>query len=105
MVATVITTIFQGSAAVLILTKTYVFFGELKSYVRAENGVTILKLIGGLSILIFCLEWVVLLLAFVLRYNAFVEGNNRVQMNSNRKSNYKVDQDETLKGCSSPIQV
>ncbi|KAK4349332.1 hypothetical protein RND71_032087 [Anisodus tanguticus] len=32
-------------------------------------------------------------------YNAFVEGN------SNSKSNYKVDQDENLKGCPCPIQA
>ncbi|XP_059275959.1 uncharacterized protein LOC132030363 [Lycium ferocissimum] len=93
MVSTVITAIFQGSAAVLIFTKTTDFLGELKSYVSEEYGVAILKLVGGLSILIFCLERVVLLLAFVLRYNAFVEG----KMNSNSKNNYKVDQDENLK--------
>ncbi|KAK4345328.1 hypothetical protein RND71_035504 [Anisodus tanguticus] len=99
MVATVLTAIFQGSASVLIFTKTYDFLGELKSYVSEEYGVEILKLVGGLSILIFCLEWVILLLAFVVRYNTYVEGN------SNSKSNYKVDQDENLKGCPCPIQV
>ncbi|XP_055821928.1 uncharacterized protein LOC129890400 [Solanum dulcamara] len=95
MVATVLTAIFQGSSAVLIFTKSYDFLRELKSYVREENGVAILKLIGGLSILIFFLQWVVLIVAFVLRYNAFVEGNN----GSNSKQN------ETLKGCPGPIQV
>ncbi|OIT40662.1 hypothetical protein A4A49_61146, partial [Nicotiana attenuata] len=98
MVATVLTAIFQGSASVLIFTKTLDFLGQLKSYVTEEDGAMILKLVGGLCILIFCLEWVVLLLAFVLRYNAFVEGNG-LEMNSNSKSNYKVDQDENLKGC------
>ncbi|MCE5165907.1 hypothetical protein HAX54_013033 [Datura stramonium] len=106
MVATVLTAILQGSAAVLIFTKTLDFLGELKSYVREENGVAIMKLIGGLSILIFCLEWVVLLLAFVLRYNAFMEGNNNgVQLNSNSNSNYKVDGELTLKSCPYSIQV
>uniref|UniRef100_M1C4H7 Uncharacterized protein n=1 Tax=Solanum tuberosum TaxID=4113 RepID=M1C4H7_SOLTU len=95
MVSTVLTAIFQGSSSVLIFTKSYDFLGGLKSYVREENGVVILKLIGGLSILIFCLEWVVLLLAFILRYNAFVEGNN----GTNSK------QEETLKGHPCPIEV
>ncbi|KAF7838594.1 Transmembrane protein [Senna tora] len=50
------------------------FSGELKSYVREEDGSLILKLAGGLSILIFCLEWVVLTLAFFLKYYAHVDG-------------------------------
>uniref|UniRef100_A0A1U7W3P2 Uncharacterized protein LOC104224677 n=1 Tax=Nicotiana sylvestris TaxID=4096 RepID=A0A1U7W3P2_NICSY len=92
------------SASVLILTKTSDFLGQLKSYVREENGAIILKLVGGLCILIFCMEWVVLLLAFVLRFNAFVEGNG-LEMNSDCKSNYKVDQDENLKGCPNCAKV
>lgn len=35
----------------------------------------ILKLGGGLSGLIFCLEWIVLVLAFCLKYYLYVEGN------------------------------
>ncbi|XP_059315363.1 uncharacterized protein LOC132065850 [Lycium ferocissimum] len=102
--ATVITAIFQGSASVLIFTRASEFLGELNSYVSEEYGVAILKLVGGLSILIICLEWVVLLLAFVLRYNVFVEG----KMNSNSKYNYSLrlkkiiflsflDQDQVIK--------
>ncbi|KAI5660845.1 hypothetical protein M9H77_20168 [Catharanthus roseus] len=75
MVATVLTAIFQGSVSVLIFTTTSNFLGALKSYVREDDGALILKLAGGLSVLIFCLEWIVLVLAFVLRYYGFVEGN------------------------------
>ncbi|CAL5336958.1 unnamed protein product [Camellia sinensis] len=75
MVATVLTAIFQGSVSVLIFTRTSDFLGQLKSYVREEDGDVILRLSGGLCILIFCLEWVVLGLAFVLKYYAFAEVN------------------------------
>ncbi|KAG6751229.1 hypothetical protein POTOM_045751 [Populus tomentosa] len=75
MVSTSLTAIFQGSVSVLIFTQTGDFLGYLKSYVREEDGAVILKLAGGLCLLIFCLEWVVLVLAFLLRYYAFVEGN------------------------------
>ncbi|KAL3574373.1 hypothetical protein D5086_024986 [Populus alba] len=63
------------TVSVLIFTQTGDFLGYLKSYVREEDGAVILKLAGGLCLLIFCLEWVVLVLAFLLRYYAFVEGN------------------------------
>lgn len=75
MSATVFTAIFQGSVSVLIFTATDNFLGELKSYVREDSAEKILKLTGGLCVLIFCLEWVVLVLAFVLRYYEFVGGN------------------------------
>ncbi|KAH8490333.1 hypothetical protein H0E87_022750 [Populus deltoides] len=75
MASTSLTAIFQGSVSVLIFTQTGDFLGYLKSYVREEDGAVILKLAGGLCLLIFCLEWVVLVLAFLLRYYAFVEGN------------------------------
>ncbi|EPS60808.1 hypothetical protein M569_13992, partial [Genlisea aurea] len=73
MVATVLTAIFQGSASVLIYTQPSDFLRHLKSYVREEDGVVILKLAGGLCIVAFCLEWVVLTLAFFLNYYAYVE--------------------------------
>lgn len=73
MVATVLTAIFQGSVAVLVFTRTGDFLGSLRSYVRSEDGSVILKLAGGLGVLIFCLEWVVLAMAFVLRYYSYVE--------------------------------
>ncbi|KAA8524268.1 hypothetical protein F0562_010691 [Nyssa sinensis] len=81
MVATVLTAILQGSISLLIFTRTAEFLGELKSYVREEDGAMILKLAGGLCVLIFCLEWVALALAFVLRYYAFVEGNTPISRN------------------------
>ncbi|XP_070016847.1 uncharacterized protein [Nicotiana sylvestris] len=59
MVATVLTAIFQGSVSVLIFTRTLDLLENFNSYVREENGAVILKLAGGLCILIFCLEWVV----------------------------------------------
>ncbi|XP_057784490.1 uncharacterized protein LOC131001876 [Salvia miltiorrhiza] len=73
MVATVLTAIFQGSISVLIFTRPSDFLGRLKSYVREDDGVLILKLAGGLCVLIFCLEWAVLTLAFFLNYYAHVD--------------------------------
>ncbi|KAL6535743.1 hypothetical protein OROHE_012587 [Orobanche hederae] len=75
MVATVLTAIFQGSISVLIFTRPSDFLGRLKSYVREDDGILILKLAGGLCVLIFCLEWAVLTLAFFLNYYAHVERN------------------------------
>ncbi|XP_068662182.1 uncharacterized protein [Aristolochia californica] len=91
MVATVLTAIFQGSVAVLVFTRTGDFLESLKSYVREEDGSMILKLAGGLSILIFCLEWVALALAFVLKYYAYVEGDGS---SSTMKRNSKVQQED-----------
>ncbi|XP_039072054.1 uncharacterized protein LOC120219310 [Hibiscus syriacus] len=78
MVVMVLTSIFQGSVSVLILTRTTDFLGYLKSYVKEDDGVLILKLTGGLCVVVFCLEWIVLGLGFVLRYYAFVEGHQGV---------------------------
>ncbi|KAK7243197.1 hypothetical protein RIF29_37986 [Crotalaria pallida] len=104
MVFTVLTAIFQGSVAVLIFTSTSNFLGRLNSYVREEDGAVILKLGGGLGVLIFFLEWVVLTLAFFLKYYAIVEGNGGsgaiVAMRSG-----KVQQDEDLKDWPWPFQV
>lgn len=41
---------------------------------REDSGEVILKLGGGLCILIFCLEWVVLGLAFLIKYYEIVDG-------------------------------
>ncbi|CAK7322486.1 unnamed protein product [Dovyalis caffra] len=100
MVSTSLTAIFQGSVSVLIFTQTGDFLGYLKSYVREEDGAVILKLAGGLCVLIFCLEWVVLVLAFWLRYYAFVEGNGNGSAGSR---NGKVQEDE-LKNWPWPLQ-
>ncbi|KAK6914475.1 hypothetical protein RJ641_021796 [Dillenia turbinata] len=103
MVATVLTAIFQGSVSVLIFTRTSDFLGELKSYVREDDGSVILKLGGGLCVLMFCLEWLVLVLAFVLRYYAFVDGdlgNNGAAV----KRSERV-RDEDLKDWPWPFQV
>ncbi|XP_038970232.1 uncharacterized protein LOC103706049 [Phoenix dactylifera] len=72
MVATVLTAIFQGSVALLVFTRTSDFLGELRSYVREEDGEVILKMVGALGAAIFCLEWVALALAFVLSYHAHI---------------------------------
>ncbi|KAL6528764.1 hypothetical protein OROMI_028940 [Orobanche minor] len=66
MVATVLTTIFQGSVSILIFTRPYDFLGHLKSYVREQNGIVILKFADRLCVLIFCLKWVVLMHEYVL---------------------------------------
>ncbi|KAJ0080371.1 uncharacterized protein LOC116124879 [Pistacia vera] len=100
MVATVLTAIFQGSVSVLIFTRTSDFLGNLKSYVREEDGEVILKLAGGLCVLIFCLEWVVLTLAFFLKYYAYVEGDNM-----KRSAKVGQAQEEDLKDWPWPFQV
>ncbi|KAK9725228.1 hypothetical protein RND81_05G129800 [Saponaria officinalis] len=83
MVATVVTAIFQGSVSVLIFTTTSNFLGAMKSYVREDDAEVILKMAGGLCVLMFVLEWVVMSLAFVLRYHAFVDGNGNGNGNGN----------------------
>lgn len=107
MVATVLTAIFQGSVSVLIFSRTGDFLRELRSYVREDDAAVILKLAGGLSVVIFCLEWVVLTLAFFLKYYAYVEGgvgvggaNSTAAMRSS-----KVQQDDDLKDWPWPFQV
>ena len=99
-----LTAIFQGSVSVLIFTRTSDFLGNLKSYVREEDGAVILKLAGGLCVVIFCLEWVVMTLAFFLKYYAYVESD--VNGNSAAmKRTAKVKQDEDLKDWPWPFQV
>ena len=95
MVATMITAIFQGSVSVLIFTNTANFLGSLKSYVREEDAVVILKLGGGLCVVIFCFDWVVLVLAFFLKYYAYVKrgGDRSVAV----KRSGKVQSDENPK--------
>ncbi|WCJ38912.1 hypothetical protein M5689_019944 [Euphorbia peplus] len=106
MVATVLTAIFQGSVSVLIFTRTGDFLWQLKSYVREEDGEVILKLGGGLCVLIFCLEWVVLTLAFFLKYYAYVDGDHHVNGgHSVVRRSAKVQQDEDLKDWPWPFQV
>ncbi|CAA2975396.1 uncharacterized protein LOC111406505, partial [Olea europaea subsp. europaea] len=102
MVATMLTAIFQGSVSVLIYTRPEDFLGNLKSYVREEDGVTILKLAGGLCVLIFCLEWVVLTLAFFLNYYAYVQKDG---VNSHAMKNSKVQDEDDLKNWPWPFQV
>ncbi|KNA03820.1 hypothetical protein SOVF_205500 [Spinacia oleracea] len=105
MVATVLTAIFQGSVAVLIFTTTGNFLQAMKSYVREEDAGVILKLAGGLCILMFCLEWVVMSLAFVLRYHAFVDGSSRGgNGNANANANGSGKEDD-LKNWPWPFQV
>lgn len=70
---------------------------------REEDGAVILKLAGGLCILMFCLEWVVLGLAFVLRYYAYVEGGNG-SGGSCMKRSAKV-QEEDMSDWPWPFQV
>nr|AAV64231.1 unknown [Zea mays] len=74
MSATVVVSILQGAAAVLAFSRTSEFLSDgLKSYVREEDGAVILRMVGGLGVAIFCLEWVALALAFVLRYYVYVD--------------------------------
>ncbi|KAH7838185.1 hypothetical protein Vadar_023026 [Vaccinium darrowii] len=101
MVATVTTAIFQGSVSVLIFTSTSNFLGNLKSYVQEEDAAVILKLAGGLSVLIFCLEWVVLTLVFCLRYNVYAEGGDVPK----RSAKVQQVEEEDMKNWPWPFQV
>ncbi|KAL6586841.1 hypothetical protein OROMI_001829 [Orobanche minor] len=111
MVATVLTAIFQGSVSVLIFTRPSDFLGHLKSYVREDDGVLILRLAGGLCILMFCLEWVVLTLAFFLNYYAYVErrgtnvNNNNGYGNGMSTKGGKGQDEDDLKSWPWPFQV
>lgn len=103
MVATVLTAIFQGSVAVLVFSRTSSFLLDgLKSYVREDDGVVILRMVGGLGVVIFCLEWVVLALAFVLRYYAYVDGEGG---GNGTKRSAKVQQGEDMSNWPWPFQV
>ncbi|KAK8961024.1 hypothetical protein KSP40_PGU013747 [Platanthera guangdongensis] len=66
--AAALTAIFQGATALLAFTRTPDFLAELRSYVREDDAAVILKMVGGLCAAIFCLEWVVMALAFALRF-------------------------------------
>ncbi|KAL9248294.1 hypothetical protein vseg_021633 [Gypsophila vaccaria] len=90
MVTTVLTAIFQGSLSVLIFTRSDDFLSKLKSYVMEENAVVILKLAGGLCVVIFVLEWVVLTVAFFLKYYSVVEGGNSGSVGGGVKRSNKV---------------
>ena len=62
---------------------------------REEDAVVILKLGGGLCVVIFCFDWVVLVLAFFLKYYAYVKrgGDRSVAV----KRSGKVQSDENPK--------
>lgn len=92
-----LTAIFQGAVALLALTRTSDFLTELKSYVREEDAEVILKMVGGLGLLLFVLEWVVLALAFVLRLEGEGHGNNA--------RSPKVGNEDELKDWPFPFQV
>lgn len=95
-----LTAIFQGSVSVLIFTNTANFLGSLKSYVREDDAAVILKLCGGLCVAIFCLEWVVLVLGFFLKYFGYVEGGDNTM-----KRTGKVQSEENLKEWPLSFQV
>ncbi|XP_074586072.1 uncharacterized protein LOC141841776 [Curcuma longa] len=99
LVSTVLAAIFQGAVSLLAFTRTSDFLAELNSYVREEDGEVILKMVGGLGLAIFCLEWVALAVAFVLRYRAYVEGGD-----ARRSSRVGTTEDE-LKDWPWPFQV
>ncbi|KAJ3678178.1 hypothetical protein LUZ60_001981 [Juncus effusus] len=90
-----LTAIFQGAIALLALTRTSDFLTELNSYVREEDGEVILKMVGGLGLAIFVLEWVVLALAFVIK----MESEGDINGSS------KVGNEEQMKDWPWPFQV
>ncbi|GAA0148025.1 hypothetical protein LIER_07575 [Lithospermum erythrorhizon] len=102
MVSAVLTAIFQGSVSVLIFTRSGEFLGSLRSYVREDDGVVILRMAGGLCAVIFCLEWVVLTIAFFLKYYAYVDGGNGENV---MKRSGKVQNQEDIKDWPWPFQV
>nr|CAD1838928.1 unnamed protein product [Ananas comosus var. bracteatus] len=103
MAGTVLAAIFQGAVALLAFTRTPDFLAELRSYVREEDAEIILKMVGGLGIAIFVLEWMVLALAFFLRFYAVVEGG--ADHHEARMRSAKVGNEESLKDWPWPFQV
>ncbi|KAI0510671.1 uncharacterized protein LOC110108519 [Dendrobium catenatum] len=67
--AAALTAIFHGATALLAFTRSPDFIAEIRSYVREDDAIVILKLVGGLCGAIFCLEWVAMALAFALRFD------------------------------------
>ncbi|XP_071713749.1 uncharacterized protein [Rutidosis leptorrhynchoides] len=102
MIAAVLTAIFQGSVSVLIFTTTSNFLGALKSYVREDDAAVILKMAGGLCVLMFCLEWLVLTLSFFLRYYVTSSSSSTVQLGSAKVRDYE---EEDTKNWPWPFQV
>ncbi|KAG0476702.1 hypothetical protein HPP92_013543 [Vanilla planifolia] len=66
--AAALTAIFHGAIAFLAFTRSIEFLSELRSYIREEDAIVILRLVGGLCAAMFCLEWVAMALAFALRF-------------------------------------
>ncbi|KAG0476726.1 hypothetical protein HPP92_013567 [Vanilla planifolia] len=66
--AAALTAIFHGAIALLAFTRSIEFLSELRSYIREEDAIVILRLVGGLCAAMFCLEWVAMALAFALRF-------------------------------------
>ncbi|KAJ6817514.1 uncharacterized protein M6B38_410250 [Iris pallida] len=97
MAATVLAAIVHGAVALLVLTRTAEFLWFLQSYVRVEDGVLIMRMVGVLGVVIFCLEWVVLVLAFVMRFYVYVEGGNTAKV--------QLGEEEVAKDWPWPFQV
>ncbi|KAH9608162.1 hypothetical protein KSS87_012144 [Heliosperma pusillum] len=68
--------IVKGFLLILIFTRTDDFLSKSKSYVMEENAAVILKMAGGLSVVMFLLEWVVLTITSFLKYYSVVEGGS-----------------------------
>ncbi|CAN6448735.1 unnamed protein product [Victoria cruziana] len=103
MVSTVLTAIFEGSVSVLIFTRPADFLTALKSYVKEDDAEVILKLAGGLCVLIFCLEWVVLGLAFVMRYYAYTADQSGAVTEADMRRSAKVQ--DSMSDWPWPFQV
>ncbi|XP_020262813.1 uncharacterized protein LOC109838799, partial [Asparagus officinalis] len=93
MAATVIAAILQGAVALLVFSNTGAFLRRMRSYVEEEDGVVILRMVGGLGVVVFVVEWVVLVLAFVVRFYANVEveegKNGRVEKLGNVRKDWQ----------------
>ncbi|GFP90841.1 hypothetical protein PHJA_001228000 [Phtheirospermum japonicum] len=71
-----------------------------------DDDVLILKLAEGLCVLMFCLEWVVLTLAFFLNYYAYMERRSiNVNNNGYGARSGKVQDEEDFKSWPWPFQV
>lgn len=86
--------------------KDQVFSRESVSAVSCKTEISIENLgidflAGGLCVLIFCLEWVVLTLAFFLKYYAYVEGGDL----SKRSAKVQQVEEEDMKNWPWPFQV
>lgn len=69
-----------GGGGTSVFSKTGELLAKMKSCVQEENGVMILSMVGVLELVMFVLEWVAFLLAFVTKFYVYVEWTVKLQL-------------------------